>query len=144
MILGLARAVTLGSKSRRNHDHILLSRLRILQPGGPGPVFISPRNRVAQLYPRALGSLSVASYDSQGYGADILSRFCGMRLYTLTGQLVQTALHRRICEHLINFAVNLSFIRHKMRTVVFPSSASLYSLRMSLMCRICNTVRKLC
>jgi hypothetical protein len=30
------------------------------------PVFISPRNRVAQLYPRALGSLSVASYDSQG------------------------------------------------------------------------------
>jgi hypothetical protein len=33
---------------------------------GQVPVFISPRNRVAQLYPRALGSLSVASYDSQG------------------------------------------------------------------------------
>jgi endonuclease YncB( thermonuclease family) len=33
---------------------------------GQAPVFISPRNRVAQLYPRALGSLSVASYDSQG------------------------------------------------------------------------------
>jgi hypothetical protein len=30
-------------------------------------VFISPRNRVAQLYPRALGSLYVASCDSQGY-----------------------------------------------------------------------------
>jgi hypothetical protein len=30
------------------------------------PVFISPRNRVAQLYPRALGSFFVASYDSQG------------------------------------------------------------------------------
>jgi hypothetical protein len=30
------------------------------------PVFISPRNRVAQLYPRALGSLYVAFYDSQG------------------------------------------------------------------------------
>jgi hypothetical protein len=30
------------------------------------PVFISPRNRVAQLYPRALGSLFVPSYDSQG------------------------------------------------------------------------------
>jgi hypothetical protein len=29
------------------------------------PVFISPRNRVAQLYPRALGSLFVASYNSQ-------------------------------------------------------------------------------
>jgi hypothetical protein len=33
---------------------------------GQVPVFISPRNRVAQLYPRALDSLSVASYDSQG------------------------------------------------------------------------------
>jgi hypothetical protein len=31
-------------------------------------VFISPRNRVAQLYPPTLGSLSVAFYDSQGYG----------------------------------------------------------------------------
>jgi hypothetical protein len=29
---------------------------------------------VAQIYPRALGSLSVASYDSQGYSAGILSR----------------------------------------------------------------------
>jgi hypothetical protein len=27
------------------------------------PVFIFPRNRVAQLYPQALGSLFVASYD---------------------------------------------------------------------------------
>jgi hypothetical protein len=33
---------------------------------GQVPVFISPRNRVAQLYPRALCSLSVASYDSRG------------------------------------------------------------------------------
>jgi hypothetical protein len=33
---------------------------------GQVPVFISPRNRVAQLYPRALGSLSAASYDSRG------------------------------------------------------------------------------
>jgi hypothetical protein len=31
------------------------------------PVFISPGNRVAQLYPRALGSIFVASYHSQGY-----------------------------------------------------------------------------
>jgi hypothetical protein len=28
--------------------------------------FVSPRNRVAQLYPRALGSLYFTSYDSQG------------------------------------------------------------------------------
>jgi hypothetical protein len=38
---------------------------------GKVPVFISPRNRVAQFYPQALGSLSVASYDSQGYGGGI-------------------------------------------------------------------------
>jgi hypothetical protein len=36
--------------------------------------FISPRNRVAQLHPQALGSLFVASYDSQGYGGAIRNR----------------------------------------------------------------------
>jgi hypothetical protein len=41
---------------------------------GQVPVFISPRNRVAQLHPRALGSFFVASYDSQGYGWGILTR----------------------------------------------------------------------
>jgi hypothetical protein len=35
---------------------------------GQVPVFISPRNMVAQLYPQAPGSHFVASYDSQGYG----------------------------------------------------------------------------
>jgi hypothetical protein len=33
--------------------------------------YLSPRNRLAQLYPRALGSLFVASYDSQGCGGGI-------------------------------------------------------------------------
>jgi hypothetical protein len=37
-------------------------------------VFISPRNWVAQICPWALGSLSIASYNSQGYGGGILSR----------------------------------------------------------------------
>jgi hypothetical protein len=41
---------------------------------GQVPVFISPRNRVAQLYPQAMGSLFVASYDSQGYGGGIRTR----------------------------------------------------------------------
>jgi hypothetical protein len=40
---------------------------------GQVPIFISPRNRVAQLYPWALGSLFVASYDLQGYGGVILT-----------------------------------------------------------------------
>jgi hypothetical protein len=41
---------------------------------GQVPVFISPRNRVALLYPRALGSLFVASYYSQGNGGVIVTR----------------------------------------------------------------------
>jgi hypothetical protein len=36
-------------------------------------VFISPRNRMAQLYSWALGSPFVTSYDSQGYGGGILT-----------------------------------------------------------------------
>jgi hypothetical protein len=36
LLLKLARAVTLGSKSRRTHGHILLSLMRLPQPGGPG------------------------------------------------------------------------------------------------------------
>jgi hypothetical protein len=41
---------------------------------GQVPVIISSRNRVAQLYLRALGSLFVTSYNSQGYGGSILTR----------------------------------------------------------------------
>jgi hypothetical protein len=33
---------------------------------GQVPVFTSPWNRVAQLYPRAMGALYLASYNSQG------------------------------------------------------------------------------
>jgi hypothetical protein len=37
-------------------------------------VFISPKNRVTQLYPQVTGSLFVASYDSQCYGGGIRNR----------------------------------------------------------------------
>jgi hypothetical protein len=59
LLLGLARAVTLWSKSRRTHEHILLSHLRLLQPGVPG----------WPSYPQAMGFLFIASYESQGYVA---------------------------------------------------------------------------
>jgi hypothetical protein len=36
---------------------------------------------VAQLYPRALGSLFITSYDSQGYGGGILIRLHTGREY---------------------------------------------------------------
>jgi hypothetical protein len=41
---------------------------------GQVPVFISHRNRVAQIYPRVRGLLYVAFYDSQGYCGGILTR----------------------------------------------------------------------
>jgi hypothetical protein len=70
LMLVLAKAVSHGSESR-----ILLSQIRE-SPNleGQVPVFISPRNTVARLYPQALGSLFVTSYDSQGYGGGIRTR----------------------------------------------------------------------
>jgi hypothetical protein len=76
LLLLLASAVILGSESRGTHDHILLSQIRE-NLEAQDPVFISPRNRVAQLYPQTLGSHFVASYDSQGYGGGT-----GTRLHT--------------------------------------------------------------
>jgi hypothetical protein len=59
LLLALASAVILRSEFRGTHDHILLSQIRD-PPNleGQVPVFIFPRNRVAQLYPQAPGSLS--------------------------------------------------------------------------------------
>jgi hypothetical protein len=52
------------------------------------PVFISPRNKVTQLYPRALGSLFAASYSSQGYGGLILTRLhIGRSIYHVQVQV---------------------------------------------------------
>jgi hypothetical protein len=67
LLLALASAVILRFDSIGTHDHILLLQIRD-SPNEEGqvPVFISDRNRVPQLYPQALGSLSIASYDSQG------------------------------------------------------------------------------
>jgi hypothetical protein len=69
LMLVLPSAVILGSKSHGTHDHISLPQIRdspYLE--GQVAIFISARNRVAQLHPQALGSLFVISYDSQGYG----------------------------------------------------------------------------
>jgi hypothetical protein len=67
-MLVFASAVIIGSESRWNHDHMLLFQIRD-SPNLEGhvPVFISPTNRVAQLYPQALYSFFVASNSSQGY-----------------------------------------------------------------------------
>jgi hypothetical protein len=51
LLLGLARVVTLGSKSRRTHGHILLSHLRLPQPGGPGPRIYIPQEQGSPVIP---------------------------------------------------------------------------------------------
>jgi hypothetical protein len=91
MLLVLASEVILGFESRGTRDHILLSQIRdSTNLEGQVPVFISPRNRVTQLYPQALGFFFVASYDSQGYGG-------GIRIHlhagTLQSMLPSTAIN---------------------------------------------------
>jgi hypothetical protein len=62
LLMTLASAVILRSESHGTYDHILLSQIED-SPNleGQVPVLISPRNRVAQLHPQALGSLFVCS-----------------------------------------------------------------------------------
>jgi hypothetical protein len=55
LLLGLARAVTLGSKSRRTRDHIFLSHLRLPQPGGPGSRIYIPREQGGPVIPPGTG-----------------------------------------------------------------------------------------
>jgi hypothetical protein len=56
---------------------------------GQVPVFISPTIRVAKLHPRALGSLYVVSYDSQGYGRGIVtSIYTGYNLSVRSSKLL--------------------------------------------------------
>jgi hypothetical protein len=72
LLLVLFSAVISGSESCGTRDHISLSQIRNFPNlEGEVSVFISPRNRVARLYTHALGSLFVASNDSQGYDGSI-------------------------------------------------------------------------
>jgi hypothetical protein len=74
LLLTFASTVILRPESRWTHDHILLSQIRESSNlEGQVPVFISSRNRVAQLYLQALGFLFVAN-DSEGYGGSIRPR----------------------------------------------------------------------
>jgi hypothetical protein len=75
LLLVLARAVPLGSESRRTKDHILLSQfLRLPKPGGPGPRIYIPQEQGGSEYPWVLGSFFVNNCDSQDYGGGILTR----------------------------------------------------------------------
>jgi hypothetical protein len=102
LLLILTSAVILWSKSRWTHDHILLSQIR--DPSnleGQVPVFISPRNRVAQLYPQALGYLFVASYNLQGYGGGIRTRLHAGMSVSSVSHLLKRMLCQLKREHLL-------------------------------------------
>jgi hypothetical protein len=70
---------------------------------------MSPSDRVGQLYPKALGPLSVAFSDSQGYGGGILTRLHGR--ITSTTCSVSFALAQRRIRTKINSSLlsNFSF-----------------------------------
>jgi hypothetical protein len=56
LLLGHARAVTLRSKSRRTHHHILLFHLRLHQPEGPGPsIYYIPQGQGGPVTPLYIG-----------------------------------------------------------------------------------------
>jgi hypothetical protein len=57
----LARAVSLRSKSRRTHDHILLSHSRLAPPRGPGPRFYIPNEQGDPVILRSTVSQPVCS-----------------------------------------------------------------------------------
>jgi hypothetical protein len=62
LLLVLASAVIFRAEARGTHDHIFLYQIQdFLNLESQVPVFVSPRNRVARLYPQALGSLFVVS-----------------------------------------------------------------------------------
>jgi hypothetical protein len=47
LLLALASAVIIGPESCGTHDHILLSQMRLPQPGGPGPRIYIPQEQGA-------------------------------------------------------------------------------------------------
>jgi hypothetical protein len=77
--IGLSFTIAAGPRQRSRcrirfhgtHNRILLSQIRDFNLEGQVPVFMSSRNRVAQLYPEALGFLFVVSYDLHSYGGGI-------------------------------------------------------------------------
>jgi hypothetical protein len=73
--LVLASAVILRFESRRTHDHILMSHLRLSNLEGQFPIFISRRNSLARWY-QALGwspvKKSMSHYDRQSVGQSVL------------------------------------------------------------------------
>jgi hypothetical protein len=136
LLMVLASAVTFGSESRGTRDHILLSQIQD-SPNleGQVPIFIHPRNRVGQLYPQALGSHFVASYDSQGYDRGIRTHLHAGLTKLWTCPLLITSRHGPRRKHRTSVAVPLlrgvptwSLLGQSIGALVAPSSGCLCRL----------------
>jgi hypothetical protein len=75
--MGLSFTVAAGPR-QRSHSQVRVPREFLIRDSpnleGQVHVFISSRSRLAPLYPEALGSLFVSSYDPQDCGGCIRSR----------------------------------------------------------------------
>jgi hypothetical protein len=83
LLLVLFRAVILRSESRGTRDHILLSQIRDSQTWRARSPYLYPPGTGWPSYTPGTGSLSVASYDSQGYSGVIRTRLHAGKLLTL-------------------------------------------------------------
>jgi hypothetical protein len=74
LLLALASLVILELESQGNYDHFYCLRFETPPTRREFPVFMSHRKRLAQLYVQELSTLSIVSYDPQGYGRGIRTR----------------------------------------------------------------------
>jgi hypothetical protein len=74
LLLGLARAVTLESKSRRTHGHILLSHLILPQPEGPDSLIYILHEQGGPVIPLALVPFLSPLTTCRDYSRGILAR----------------------------------------------------------------------
>jgi hypothetical protein len=126
LLLVLVRAVTLGSSPAELAAIFFCLIWNSSNLEGQVPVFISLRNRVAQLYPPGTGSLFIASYDSQGYGGGILTRLHTCHTWVhLNGHLINPS-HQSVClyvypyrRYAVTTATNTQAIREEMLDASF-------------------------
>jgi hypothetical protein len=128
---GLSFTITDGPR-QRNHSRVgvprdswpyfTVSDSRPPNLEGQVPIFISPRNRVAQLHPQVLGSIFVASYDFQCYGEGTLTRLKNFLLclwwlsvlcVIMTAELIST--------HQLHFALERKKLSYQWRFSLFTT-----------------------
>jgi hypothetical protein len=127
LLLALASAYILGSESLRTHDHILLFHIRVsLNLEARSPYLYPPGTWCPSYNPQALGSLFVASYDSQGYGGGIRPR-----LHNLEGK---SAMPWRINSRSIEYKKPPQQCHHFLRSYSLPRRHEL--LESSLLLRL--------